>query len=106
MRTPRASIAFALAHMFGNSYRVPAVFAVNRACARLFILKEIEAVELRVLIDDPRPPIDADHADYAIIFIGERVDFFGEWIQLVLILNHQERHHLFVAHLSAESGGL
>ena len=57
---------------------------------------ELDAIILRVLIDDATPPINPNHRDDAVVFIRKRIDFPSKRIQLVLFSHNQQSHHLLV----------
>src|SRR5271168_1313589 len=66
-------------------------------------IDEIHSIEVRIFIDDARPTIDADDRYDAITGIRKGVNLPGEGIQVVLIRDDQERHHLFDRHITAET---
>ena len=85
VRFPRRDVALALCHVLGDDNRVRTVFAVDRARTGFVILLEIHAVELRVVVDDPRPAVNADHRNNAVVAVRERVQLAGEWVKPILL---------------------
>jgi hypothetical protein len=72
---------------------------------------EFHAVEVGVLIDDPRRAAHPDYRQDAVLLVGIAIDFLGERIQAVLIGHDQQGHHLLVGHRCGagflpERGGL
>ena len=67
------------------------------------ILLELHAVELRVLVDDPRPAVNADNRNDAAALVRECVQLLSERIELVLIRDNGQRHHLLVGHVALEA---
>ena len=59
-------------------------------------LTEFDTVKVRVLVDDPRPAIDADHGNDAVLLVRIGEDFLDERVQVVLIRDDQQGSHLFI----------
>ena len=82
-RLPRLGVALTLGHVLGNAGRVFAVFPVDPACVLAAISwhLEIHAVELRMLVDDARPAVQAYHWNDPVVLVREGVQFLREWVQ-------------------------
>ena len=87
--TARTSSALALVHKLCDFHRPATILAVNDAGTAFCVLLEVHAVKLRVLVDDPRPSINADNRNDSVIFVRECVNFLCPRRQPVLIGNDQ-----------------
>ena len=70
--------------------------------AAIIVLLELHAIELRVVVHNPRPAIDANNRNYPVVLVGEGVDFLGPRVQTILAGDNQERGHLRGGHLALE----
>ncbi|MCY1302358.1 hypothetical protein D9M69_609370 [compost metagenome] len=106
VRLPGLGVALALGHVLGGADRVATVFPVDLAGAfgAFLIHREVHAIEGWVLVDDAGPAVHPDHRHDAVVLVGEGIEFLGERVELVLIGNDQQCHHLRVVHLTLETG--
>src|ERR1043166_8124748 len=108
VRLPGSGIALHFGEVFAHGCRMRAILAIDRAFAprSIFVFAKLQPIELRMLVDNPRPAVDAHNRYYAAAFLWEGVELARERIELVLVGDDQQRHHLLVAHFALETGGL
>ncbi|MNS99991.1 hypothetical protein D3C72_1344080 [compost metagenome] len=65
-------------------------------------IDELDAIILRVVIDDTAPAINANNRNNPLILlVRKRIDFPSKGVEVVLFRNNHERQHLLMCRLTA-----